>query len=76
MKTQKVFSKPWKPLPKRVPKTPKQQPLQQVPGESLEKKAKILIEVQLILGTIDIEEKIKLSQDRANFIRKNWKKTI
>ena len=39
-KPQKVFSQPWTPLPEREPTTPKQQPLQQSPGQSLQIKEK------------------------------------
>ena len=73
-KLQKVSSKSWKPLPERVPTTPKQQPLQKSPRQSLQTKGKIPKEAQLRVGTINIEEKFNLSQHCAKFIGQKLKK--
>ena len=63
-KNSKGFLKPWKPLLEIVPTTPKQQTLQQSPGQSLQPKGEIPKEVQLWVGTINIEER----QHCVNFI--------
>ena len=61
--------------------TLKQQPLQQSPRQSLQTKGKISKEAQLRVGTINIEEKINLSQHCASFVGgklkkyyENWKR--
>ena len=65
-KNSKGFLKPWKPLLEIVPTTPKQQKLQQSPGQSLQPKGEIPKEAKLSVGTINIEER----QHCVNFIGK------